>query len=192
MSKYETGDHSTAPSPTKNCYRNATKSNAAHTPDSNNTDASKKNRVVPASNFATSQTGKEAGVQPDDRYPINNLIYQRQPWTADAACRNKPTDWWFPDRGGDFTKAKQICATCPVKQQCLDYSLTLPALVGIWGGLTGRERRAHKAVRTQRLIKHGTNSGYAVHRKRGEEPCDDCKKARNVYQQELKQRKEDT
>ena len=124
----------------------------------------------------------------DDRYPTIDIIFAKQPWMSEAACRDMPTDWWFPERGGDLTAAKQICNTCTVKQQCLDYALTLPFCVGIWGGTSGMERRRLKATTNyQRPINHGTNSGYVVHRKRNETPCDACKQAHNLYKQTRKQ-----
>ena len=123
----------------------------------------------------------------DDRYPQINLIFTKQEWTADAACRDMPTDWWFPERGGDYAKAKRICHQCPVKQQCLDYALTLPVCVGIWGGTSGIERRRLKStIDIERPINHGTHSGYVVHRKRNENPCDPCKNAHNLYKQTRK------
>lgn len=36
-------------------------------------------------------------------------------------------------------------------------------------------------------IKHGTYGGYQVHRKRGEEACDDCRKAANEYSRTIRQ-----
>lgn len=36
--------------------------------------------------------------------------------------------------------AKQICATCPVKDECLQYALRHESF-GIWGGKTERERK---------------------------------------------------
>jgi WhiB family redox-sensing transcriptional regulator len=42
-----------------------------------------------------------------------------------------------------YEKAKAICDICPVKKECLEYALALPAnwCEGIWGGTTERERR---------------------------------------------------
>jgi hypothetical protein len=37
--------------------------------------------------------------------------------------------------------AKLFCATCPVRQDCLDYAMDNVEEFGIWGGLTERERR---------------------------------------------------
>jgi WhiB family redox-sensing transcriptional regulator len=41
----------------------------------------------------------------------------------------------------DAEEAKAICASCPVRQSCLEYSLSAREREGVWGGLTERERR---------------------------------------------------
>jgi WhiB family redox-sensing transcriptional regulator len=38
-------------------------------------------------------------------------------------------------------RAKAICATCPVKQPCLDYAMRTREQHGIWGGLSESERK---------------------------------------------------
>lgn len=63
-------------------------------------------------------------------------------WRSDAACRNRPTYLWFPARGDSVTAAKalQICRSCLVRQTCLDANVG--ERDGIFGGLTGKQRRA--------------------------------------------------
>lgn len=38
-------------------------------------------------------------------------------------------------------RAKAICATCSVQQECLDYALRIREQHGIWGGLSESERK---------------------------------------------------
>ena len=38
-------------------------------------------------------------------------------------------------------RAKEICGSCAVSEQCLAYALTIREQHGIWGGLTENERR---------------------------------------------------
>jgi WhiB family redox-sensing transcriptional regulator len=45
-------------------------------------------------------------------------------------------------------RAKAICATCPVRIECLDYAIEIREPHGIWGGLNELER---KAVLTQQV-----------------------------------------
>lgn len=54
--------------------------------------------------------------------------------------------------------AKALCEVCPVRQECLDYSIKNNELYGIWGGKTLSERdslrrreRARRAARRSRL-----------------------------------------
>jgi WhiB family redox-sensing transcriptional regulator len=54
---------------------------------------------------------------------------------------------FFPGRGEPAEPARRICASCPVRQPCLDYALSHGIVHGIWGGLTERDRRA---LRTRR------------------------------------------
>jgi WhiB family redox-sensing transcriptional regulator len=63
-------------------------------------------------------------------------------WVKRAACHGSATDLFLPE--ADDTKtvhlAKAVCARCPVVEQCRAYGLAHPCEVGIWGGLTERER----------------------------------------------------
>ena len=38
-------------------------------------------------------------------------------------------------------RAKAICATCPVRDPCLEYALRIREPHGIWGGMSESERR---------------------------------------------------
>lgn len=63
-------------------------------------------------------------------------------WQAFAACKGL-TDWFFVERGGQgASRAKRICAGCPVQEQCLDFAVRNNETMGIWGGKSERERRA--------------------------------------------------
>lgn len=74
-----------------------------------------------------------------------------------AACRDADADWFFPDRGEDTRRAKAICAGCPVRDVCLEHNLH--ERFGIWGGLSGRERRS---VRAQRRADAAMNAPAAA------------------------------
>ncbi len=45
-------------------------------------------------------------------------------------------------RGAEQNKAKQVCAGCPVRTECLAEALDNQIEWGVWGGMTERERRA--------------------------------------------------
>lgn len=67
---------------------------------------------------------------------------QRPNWQAQGACLGADPDLFFPERNGDVRPAKAICATCPVKRECLDYALETRQMFGIWGGLSEKQRKA--------------------------------------------------
>ncbi|HVT78479.1 MAG TPA: WhiB family transcriptional regulator [Acidimicrobiales bacterium] len=71
-------------------------------------------------------------------------------WTGRGACarpENKHVNF-FPARGEDTKPAKAVCGLCPVRAACREYGLSMPqTLNGIWGGLSGRERRAEQRAR---------------------------------------------
>lgn len=46
----------------------------------------------------------------------------RPAWWAHAACHGM-TDLFFPARGEDTTAAEKVCATCPVRDVCLQTAL---------------------------------------------------------------------
>jgi WhiB family redox-sensing transcriptional regulator len=56
-------------------------------------------------------------------------------WTRDAACAGMPPRFWFPDKGDNASKAKRICASCPVRPRCYLEALTNHETEGIWGGV---------------------------------------------------------
>ena len=63
-------------------------------------------------------------------------------WRELAACRGTDLNLFFPGRGESAEPARRVCASCPVRQPCLDYALSHGIVHGIWGGLTERDRRA--------------------------------------------------
>jgi WhiB family redox-sensing transcriptional regulator len=63
-------------------------------------------------------------------------------WKLDAACREHPELSWVPERGESVDAQLEVCAGCLVRAECLAYvRRTAPAMPGIWGGTTARERR---------------------------------------------------
>jgi WhiB family redox-sensing transcriptional regulator len=64
----------------------------------------------------------------------------RPAWHAQAACRGQGAGEWVK-AAGDYTAERAVCASCPVREECLAYALADKDLVGMWGGTTERERR---------------------------------------------------
>ncbi len=74
-------------------------------------------------------------------------------WRRFAACRDKPTEWWFPEndikgKPVDYGPALAICATCPAIAACREEHLTEET--GVWGGLVPADRR--KLARRRRPV----------------------------------------
>lgn len=87
------------------------------------------------------------------------MMLGRDPdWLPQARCANADQGLWYPPKGGSAVEAKAICngdpnapvekfrRPCPVREQCLEWALTVGDHQGIWGGLTARERGALHGV----------------------------------------------
>jgi WhiB family transcriptional regulator, redox-sensing transcriptional regulator len=88
----------------------------------------------------------------------SSLVLTGPEWRERAACLNYPAILFFglddsespAERRARETQAKRICASCVVRNECLDYALTTREPYGIWGGLTELERRARLRSRATR------------------------------------------
>lgn len=104
-----------------------------------------------------------------------------------------------------FTAAKTICRQCPVSLQCYELACANGERHGVWGGVTfGKTTSRAQDLRTMHAIwqernttptttvvairarqggkpaaRCGTESGYKAHRNRGEQPCGECRAAKN-------------
>jgi WhiB family redox-sensing transcriptional regulator len=74
----------------------------------------------------------------------------KAPWSDLAACRGERSHLFYsPDTAESREarlrrerQAKQLCATCPVLEECREAALAQREGYGIWGGLNEMERRA--------------------------------------------------
>jgi WhiB family redox-sensing transcriptional regulator len=62
-------------------------------------------------------------------------------WMARGNCRDGVPARFFPSDGVGVDHARRICATCPVREPCLEYALEQRIDHGVWGGASERERR---------------------------------------------------
>lgn len=75
-------------------------------------------------------------------YAIAVLIARnRQPWWADALCREYPDVAFFPGLGQSTAPAKDVCSRCLVRDECLAAAVELDEPAGVWGGTSQPERR---------------------------------------------------
>lgn len=75
---------------------------------------------------------------------LSDLMWEpEEDWREDAACTGSDADLFFPIGEDEeaATAAKAVCEVCPVREACLGYALSTNQTEGIWGGLTGPERR---------------------------------------------------
>jgi WhiB family transcriptional regulator, redox-sensing transcriptional regulator len=72
------------------------------------------------------------------------LLGDAPDWYTRALCRQADPEEFFPEKGDSTLEAKRTCARCPVKGECLEYSVMRDEPFGIWGGLTERQRRRLK------------------------------------------------
>jgi len=90
--------------------------------------------------------GWEALQLGQDPHTLQEFAAERPAFMSDAACREHPEISWFPERGDDVRPAKAVCAACLVQAECAAYAATfaLNDLQGIWGGMSGNERRRRR------------------------------------------------
>ena len=75
---------------------------------------------------------------------------QIEEWQIRAACRGPHSAVFFPppqferkeEKLQREARARDICASCPVRLDCLDYALQIREPHGIWGGLSEAERKS--------------------------------------------------
>lgn len=62
-------------------------------------------------------------------------------WREQGRCRGTDPEVFFPFDDEDAGEAKEICGRCRVRETCLEHAITHREKLGVWGGLTERERR---------------------------------------------------
>lgn len=90
--------------------------------------------------------------------PTRPLVREALDWQQHATCRDEPLELFFgPDRHESpeqkqdrESRAKMFCSGCPVRTECLDYSITQPEKYGTWGGLNEDERASERRRRMRR------------------------------------------
>jgi WhiB family redox-sensing transcriptional regulator len=49
-------------------------------------------------------------------------------------CHVGDPDLWFAETPADLDRAKTLCASCPIRRQCLSAALDRAEPWGVWGG----------------------------------------------------------
>ena len=76
------------------------------------------------------------------------------PYLEEAACRGLDPETFYAEGGAAVARAKAVCATCPLRQKCLEWAIAREEF-GVWGGTTARERAALRRQRGVRLVPAG-------------------------------------
>ena len=119
-------------------------------------------------------------------------------WMESAVCRQTDLELWFPDRENPaglirtINRARNICRSCPVQIECLDYALANNEKAGIFGGInfgttrgkTRRELRKQRGIEVREVFSHGTEAGARAHYRRGEPACVACRNAAAAVRRE--------
>lgn len=88
--------------------------------------------------------------------PIVERRFRHDPdgmtWIAGAACVDDDPELFFPVGSGEAAteqerRAKLVCSRCPVREECLEWSLVTCQDAGVWGGLGEEERREIRRAR---------------------------------------------
>ena len=71
----------------------------------------------------------------------------RRDWWKSAACQDADPELFFPVSGvglsrKEIARAKAVCASCIVRQPCLQFARATHQVHGVWGGMTEEERRS--------------------------------------------------
>lgn len=118
----------------------------------------------------------------------DNATMRYHDWRDDAACANYDPELWFADQGAAdaYTEARAICNSCPVRETCLEWSLTHYVEYGMWGGLSAIQRKKMRSERGMRkprewgdLVPCGTATAVRRHQRLGEPLDEQCREAKN-------------
>jgi len=81
-------------------------------------------------------------------------------WMPFSRCHGEDPDGLFfaighseppPVRDEREARAKAVCASCAVREECLAYAVATNAQHGVWGGLGEQERRLYRDNLLRRL-----------------------------------------
>ena len=80
------------------------------------------------------------------------LVLKDFRWMDDAACQGRSDIDFFPEDNYNLTSrpAIELCRTCPVKDDCLEFAVENHIQYGIWGGLNYPQRRRYLRTGFQR------------------------------------------
>ena len=79
--------------------------------------------------------GQPTGVPTTTAGSAGDLVFDiAGPLGDRLPCRVQDADLWFAESPAELNRAKQFCATCPVRLACLAGALARREPWGVWGG----------------------------------------------------------
>jgi hypothetical protein len=103
----------------------------------------------PALEVVQVHPGDTTGPLPDwytDAEPSDLAPYP--PVDGSQPCAQTDPEAWFPEKGRSPDDARRMCGRCTFLEQCRDYALDRPYLLGVWGGTSMRERQRLRRERS--------------------------------------------
>jgi WhiB family redox-sensing transcriptional regulator len=82
---------------------------------------------------------------------IVTLVFSPQPWRKHATCLGLSPDMFYPEKFSGQSvanNAKRICASCPVREECLTDAINTVDYFGVRSGMTPKERKREATRRT--------------------------------------------
>jgi len=78
-------------------------------------------------------------------------------WVPRARCIGEDPELFFPVGSSEpalaqVERAKLVCRGCPVRTDCLEWSLVTCQDAGVWGGLDEEERREIRRARRRSKV----------------------------------------
>jgi len=69
-------------------------------------------------------------------------------WVKEAVCAQTDPEAFFPEgKGQTWRAAAKLCDGCPVKEMCLSYAVITDERIGVWGGLSQKQRFRLTSIR---------------------------------------------
>lgn len=88
---------------------------------------------------------------------LQSLSHQRFSSTqlagyAHVSCQDHDPELWFvegtrPKDAARRRRAVSVCAECPARSACTEVALADARIIGIWGGMTGKQRERVRSIR---------------------------------------------
>lgn len=113
-------------------------------------------RAMTLEEYRRTEHERQAPAPPSRGTHLAELLgpIREQAWRDEAACKGKPTDWWFPEANHRWSpaaaRARKICGTCPVAEPCHAYAVR-HGMRGIWGQTYSERKRESRPVPTREL-----------------------------------------